>query len=186
MPILPQEPDVFPESLFGEEFVLDPAAKWWAIYTLPRREKELMRRLRRLEISFYCPMIKRRSRSAAGRARTSFNPLFPGYVFLLGTEEQRYKALTTNCISRCLEVPDGAQLIHDLRQIRQLIQADAPLTPEARIEPGMRIRIKSGALMGLEGSVIKRRGTERLLVIVQFLQQGASVELEDYQVDRIE
>jgi hypothetical protein len=46
--------------------------------------------------------------------------------------------------------------------------------------------VKSGALLGLEGTVIKRRGTERLLVIVQFLQQGASVELEDYQVERID
>ena len=68
----------------------------------------------------------------------------------------------------------------------QLISSDAPLTPESRIEAGMRIRVRSGSLAGLEGVVIKRRGMQRLLVIVHFLQQGASVQLEDYQVERID
>jgi transcription antitermination factor NusG len=186
MPILPQEPDLWPENLFTEEAVAAGGGKWWALYTLPRREKDLMRRLRRMEIPFYGPMVKRRSRSPAGRSRTSYVPLFAGYVFLFGTEEQRYKSLTTNCVSRCLEVRDGRELAEDLRQIHQLICSDAPLTPEARIEAGMRIRVRSGPLMGLEGVVIKRRGAERLLVIVHFLQQGASVQLEDYQVERID
>ena len=76
--------------------------------------------------------------------------------------------MTTQCVSRCLEVPDRAQLAHDLRQIYQLIRSDAPLTPEARIEAGMRIRVRSGPLAGLEGTVIKRRGAERLLIVVHF------------------
>lgn len=183
MPILPQEPDIWPEDLFDQA---SPEETWWALYTLPRREKDLMRRLMRMEIPFYGPLIKRRSRSPAGRSRTSYVPLFPGYVFLHGSEEQRYRSLTTNCVSRCLQVSDGGLLAQDLRQIHQLICSDAPLTPEARIEPGMRIRVRSGSLAGLEGVVIRRRGSERLLVIVHFLQQGASVQLEDYQVERID
>ncbi len=186
MPILPQEPDIWPENLFAEEAVNTDAGTWWALHTLPRREKDLMRRLRRMEIPFYGPMVKRRSRSPGGRSRTSYVPLFAGYVFLFGSEEQRYQSLTTNCVSRCLEVRDGRQLAQDLSQIRQLISSEAPLTPEARIEAGMRIRVRSGPLMGLEGVVIKRRGAERLLVVVHFLQQGASVQLEDYQVERID
>ena len=145
-----------------------------------------MRRLRRMGVAFYCPLIPRRTRSPAGRERTSFNPLFPGYVFILATEEERYRALTSQCISRCLEVPDRAELVHDLQQIHQLIQSEAPLTAEARIGPGMRVRVRSGPLAGLEGTVIKRRGAQRLLVVVHFLQRGASVQLEDYEVERID
>jgi transcription antitermination factor NusG len=186
MPILPHEPDIWPESLFQQEAVVQGTGTWWALYTLPRREKDLMRRLLRMEVPFYSPMVKRRSHSPSGRARTSYVPLFPGYVFLFGSEEQRYKSLTTNCVSRCLEVSDGRQLAADLEQIHKLIVADAPLTPEARIEAGMRIRVRSGPFAGLEGMVIKRRGMQRLLVVVHFLQQGASVQLEDYQVERID
>ena len=38
-------------------------------------------------------------------------------------------------------------------------------------------------MAGLEGVVVKRRGKDWLLVAVQFLQQGASVMLEDFQVE---
>ena len=187
MPILPQEPDIYPDALL-EADTLDAAVAypWWAAYTLPRREKELVRRLRRLGITFYCPMVKKRSRSPAGRVRTSFIPLFSGYVFVSGNEEHRYRMMTTNCVSRCLEVVDRTELVRDLRQIYQLIRSEAPLTPEARIEPGARVRVRSGPLAGLEGTVLRRHGTQRLLVVVHFLQQGASVQLEDYQVEPLE
>jgi len=187
MPILPAEPDIFPENLLEQDQPeADSEIRWWALYTLPRREKELMRRLRGVSIPHYCPLVKKRTKSPAGRVRTSYVPLFSAYVFFLGDEEHRYQALQTNCISRCMVVVDADRLVADLKNIKRLIDADAPLTPESRIEPGVRVRIRSGALAGLEGTVVKRRGVERLLVAVEFLQQGASVQLEDFQVEPID
>ncbi len=64
MPILSAEPDLFPATL------LDAAAEeepWWLVYTIARREKELMRRLRALEIPHYGPLWRQRSKSPAGR-----------------------------------------------------------------------------------------------------------------------
>jgi transcriptional antiterminator RfaH len=184
MPILPSEPDVFPAELLDGSGDADPAAGlWWAMYTMARREKELMRRLRGLEIPFYSPLVHKRTRSPGGRTRDSYVPLFPSYVFVCGNEQQRHQALTTNCISRCLSVPDGAQLVRDLRQIRRLVELDSPLTVEARIEPGRRVRVRSGSMVGLEGTVVQRRGKDWLVVAVEFLQQGASVLLEDFQVE---
>jgi transcription antitermination factor NusG len=184
MPILPVEPDIFPNELLERAGDLSLAdGQWWAMYTLARREKELMRRLRGLEIPFYSPLVHKRTRSPGGRVRESYVPLFASYVFLYGTQQQRYQALTTNCISRSLSVPDPEGLTHDLRQIRRLIELDAPLTVEARIEPGRRVRVRSGSMAGLEGTVTKRRGRDWLVVAVEFLQQGASVLLEDFQVE---
>ncbi len=186
MPILPAESDVFPDTLLGEGgLAADPSLRWWAIYTLPRREKELMRRLRKMEIAHYGPMIPRKTRSPSGRVHVSQVPLFASYVFLCGDEVSRYRAWTTNCVSRCLDVDDSAELVRDLRQVQRLIQSKVPLTPESRIRPGMRVRIRSGSLAGTEGVVVKRRGGDRLLVAVQFLQKGASIQLEDFQVEPI-
>lgn len=150
---------------------------------MARREKELMRRLRALNIAYYSPLVHKRARSPGGRVRESYIPLFPSYVFLCGDETQRQQALTTQCISRTLAVPDTGRLVHDLRQIQRLIELDAPLTVEARIEPGRRVRVRSGSMAGLEGTVVKRRGKDWLVVVVEFLQQGASVLLEDFQVE---
>jgi len=187
MPILPTEPDIFPEDLLEQgPPEADSPLRWWALYTLSRREKDLMRRLRGVGVPHYAPMIQRKNKSPSGRVRTSHVPLFAGYVFLLGDEDHRYQALQTNCVSRCLRVDDPDRLVADLQNIKRLIDCEAPLTPESRIEPGVRVRIRNGSLAGLEGTVVKRRGRERLFVAVEFLQQGASVLLQDFQVEQID
>jgi transcriptional antiterminator RfaH len=184
MPILPGEPDIYPPELLDRVGDSDlSGGQWWAMYTLARREKELMRRLRAFDIPFYSPLVAKRTRSPGGRVRQSFVPLFASYVFMFGDSQQRHQALTSNCISRTLSVPDATGLVHDLQQIRRLIALDAPLTVEARIEPGRRVRVRSGSMAGLEGTVVKRRGKDWLVVAVEFLQQGASVLLEDFQVE---
>lgn len=183
MPILPREPDIYPAELLDADPSETGDGAWWAMYTMARREKELMRRLRAAQIPFYAPLVPKRSRSPGGRVRESYVPLFASYVFVWGNQQDRQQALTTNCISRCLQVPNATQLVHDLRQIRQLVELDAPLTVEARIEPGRRVRVRSGSMAGLEGTVAKRRGKDWLVVAVEFLGQGASVMLEDFQVE---
>jgi transcriptional antiterminator RfaH len=186
MPYLTRQPDCFPSDLFEVSSAIDQCARWWALYTMSRREKELMRRLIAAEISFYGPLIELRKRSPTGRIRTAHLPLFPGYVFLYGNDDQRRTALTTNCVSRCLEVNDGHRLWHDLRQIRQLVEAEVALMPEARLTVGQRIRVLSGSLTGVEGTVIKRHGRQRLLVAIEFLQQGASVQIDDCDVECVD
>jgi transcription antitermination factor NusG len=96
------------------------------------------------------------------------------------------RGLTTNRISRILPVDDADQLVHDLRQIRQLIAANVPLTVESRLRPGQRVRVRQGAFAGVEGIVMKRRGEMRLLVSITFLQQGASVEIDDFLLEPLD
>ena len=45
------------------------------------------------------------------------------------------------------------------------------------------MRIKTGSLAGVEGTVVQRRGRNRLLVAVNFLQQGVSIDIEDFQLE---
>jgi len=100
-----------------------------------------------------------------------------------GTEQDRYRSMTTNCVSRCCPVVDSPRLTHDLWSVQRLISTGAPLTPESRVVPGERVRVRSGPFTGFEGQVLKRHGETRLLVYVEFMRQGASVLLEDCQLD---
>lgn len=187
MPILTQEVDLYPEDLLEREYLGEETdACWWALYTRPRREKDLMRRLLSLEIPFCGPTVAKRHRSPSGRLRTSYLPLFPNYVFIYGGGQPRYDAMTTNCVMQHLPVPDGLALTGDLRRIFHLIRSGRPVTLEERLQPGMPVRVRSGPLRGREGVVVARRGRRRLVVNVDFLQQGASVELEDCEVERID
>jgi transcription antitermination factor NusG len=180
MPILGKEDDIFPSNLLeGEAILTDTDRKWWCIYTLSRREKDLMRKLKSLEISHYGPMIPKRYRSPNGRLRTSYVPLFPNYVFMWGDEDDRYQAMTTNCISKCNPINERERLVTDLRQIYSVVDAGVALTPESRLEPGNRVRVRTGPFAGYEGAVIRREGKTRLLLSIQFLEQGVSMEMDE-------
>lgn len=180
MPTLTAEPDLFPADLLDRPpSAHDDECNWWVLYTRSRQEKELMRRLRSLEIPFYGPLVEKRSRTPSGRYRTAHIPLFSNYVFMFGNGEQRYDALSTNCVSRDIPVVNSLDLICDLQQLRRLIQCGEPLTPESKIIPGTRVRVRLGPLAGQEGFVLQRRGETRLLVAVRFLQQGASVLVDE-------
>ena len=185
MPILSREPDLFPDDLFDLAATPDVDRSWFAYYTMSRQEKEFMRKLLSYEIPFYGPTIPKRTKSPSGRIRTSYVPLFSNYVFVYADEDQRSQALTTNCVSKVMPVSDHQQLTHDLRQFSELIALDAPLLPETRLEPGMRVRIRAGRFRGIEGSILRRENEVRLLVTVNFIQRGASILLEDFELEAI-
>ena len=184
MPILSAETDVFPEDLLiDQNTVLTSDRRWWAVYTRSRQEKHLMRELIAREIACYCPTVSHQFRSPNGRLRTSYLPLFANYLFLYGDDDCRYRALQTNLISKTIEVEDGIELVRDLRQIQHLIQLGLPLPIETRMQPGQKVRIRTGRLQGVEGIVLKRQGESYLFVAVNFLQQGALIKLEDQDVE---
>lgn len=166
----------------GDDYDL---AKWFAIYTKPRFEKKLMRQLYEAQIPFYGPMISRRFRSPSGKLRLSIEPLFPNYVFIHGTEMQRYTAVCTGSVSRWMPVTNPTELVTDLRQIHNLILTDAPLAPELRLQPGQKVRVKSGVFKGFEGVIIRRENQVRLLIAVRYMGRGASVALDDCQLEAI-
>ena len=183
MPILAAETSIFPPELLS-----GPAGhfgRWWALHIKSRQEKSLARQLLRSQVPFFLPLIPQ-SRLYRGRKLESFVPLFTGYVFLCGQDEQRLASLTTNRVTHSLAVEDPTRLVDDLKQIQRLIASGAPLTLEGRLLPGQRVRIHAGALAGLEGTILTRRRESRLLVAVRFLQQGVSVEVDDFVLEPID
>ena len=156
--------------------------RWWALYTKARHEKAVAGLLLGMRVPFYLPLIRKTSLSRGRTIRTAEIPLFGSYVFLYGTNEERVQALTTNRISRTLEIEDSMQMQmqRDLRQVQTLIASDAPLTVEQRISPGQYVRVKSGPFGGLEGVVIRRKQQSLLLVSVHYMRQGVSVEIDDF------
>jgi len=188
MPILGAEPCSFPDDWLGEAspWVLDADSerRWWAVYTKARQEKALARQLYGQQISFYLPLVPNDHLLRGHRVR-ALMPLFQGYVFLFGTAEERVQSLTTNRISRILPVSRQDELGRELTQLRRLIALGIPLTAERRLAPGQRVRIQKGSLAGLEGTVTQRRGGERLLIAISYLQQGVSIEINDFMVEAI-
>ena len=184
MPILKAEPFLYPETLLDpvDHAVSDTGdaaeRRWWVLHTKARQEKALSRELYARQTPFFLPVVSRRT-NRGKRATLSYVPLFLGYVFIHGTETERVDTLKTNRVSRIIDVPDPDCLVDDLQRLHRLILADAPLTVESRLTAGDQVRVRSGVFQGIEGRVLERRGKTRLLVAIDFLQRGASVELDD-------
>lgn len=184
MPILASETNVFPANLLDDFTTASSERRWWAVYTRSRMEKSLARQLLAMEIPFYLPLIPRTT-NIGGRRVKSLLPLFGGYLFMYGTDGERVQTLGTNRVSQLWATSRVDDLTRDLQNVRTLIESGVPLTPEGRLQPGQRVRVKTGLLMGLEGVVVSRRGEDRLLIAVNFLQQGVSIQIHDYQVESI-
>jgi transcriptional antiterminator RfaH len=187
MPILPAEPDIFPDDLWqGEVGGLDPQRPWWCLHTKPRQEKATARHLRGLGLTHYLPQVVQEGRTPGGRAIRSVLPLFTGYLFFQGDDRQRIEALKGNRLVGVLNVADQEALIGDLRQVHQMLASGLAVVPEPFHPVGARVRILSGPLAGMVGTVVRRDRRDRFVAVVRFLGRGATVDLQDWQVESAE
>jgi transcription antitermination factor NusG len=187
MPILPAEPDLYPRDLWENPATPGngDARTWWCLHTKPRQEKATARDLRVHRVPFYLPQVVHEDRTPQGRKTRSVLPLFPSYLFLLGNDEERLLALKGNRLVRVIEVNDQDAIGHDLRQIYQMLASGLAVVPEPAVPVGARVRIVSGPLTGIEGTVIKRGKRDQFVAVVHFLGSGATVDLEDWQVEQV-
>lgn len=179
MPVLPCEPSVFPEDLFQDPAVCAVGGRrWYVLYTRSRQEKSLARELRRSDVPFYLPTVSRRHRLPS-RLVVTHLPLFPGYVPILASLEERTKALRTGRVVRPLEVANQEEFWGSLRQVEQLLASGLPITPEGHLVRGTKVILRNGPLAGLEGVIVRTASGRRFVVQVDFLQRGASVLVDD-------
>ncbi len=185
MPILPAEPDLYPNDLWDAVPAGPNGVRWWCLHTKPRQEKAAARDLRARRVAYYLPQVVQETRTPQGRKIRSVVPLFTSYLFLLGDERARLEALKGNRLVHVLDVADQGALTHDLRQVHQMLASGLPVLPEPTVPVGAKVRIKTGPLTGIEGTVIRRGKRDQFVAVVQFLGRGATVDLEDWQVEQV-
>ena len=175
MPILKPEPDVFPDTLFD---LAPDRYPWWVVHVRSRQEKVLARECRRRGVPFYLPLREQRNPRDRHR-RTSWLPLFPGYLFVRGdVEHERLELLQTNLCVHILAVLDQEELAHDLSQVRRLQELGLPLRPYPELTKGSVVRIAEGPFEGMTGRVTGLKGKSRFVVSVRFIHRAVSVELD--------
>jgi transcriptional antiterminator RfaH len=177
MPVLANEPDLWPESLCEERWgCANGEATWGVLHVRPRSEKALARQLLRREVGYYLPQ-RAQTKIFQRRKVTSWLPLFPGYLFFHGDEEALAVVSRMREVVSRIAIRDQTLFRDDLERVYRLIHAGLPVTPEERLEPGTTVRVCRGALVGLTGTLLQNRAGCRLVIGMDFLQRGASVEI---------
>ena len=151
--------------------------RWFVLHARARQEKAVGEDLGRLNIRHFLPLVRYR-RIHGGRARRVSIPLFPGYVFMCGRDEDRVAALRTHRVANILFVADQERLKADLGQIQRVVDSNEPVDLFPRLRKGTRCRVIRGTLSGIEGVVLRRRGPWRVYVGVDFVGQSAELEID--------
>jgi len=178
--------DENPSIIWPEEkSVRDFTGIWWVAHTKSRNEKALAQDLIRKDINYFLPMswkVRRRR----GRTMRSLLPLFSGYLFFCGQENQRIELLRTNRVANLIEVKDQEKLLEELLQIERALRAGAPLVPHKYIKVGQHCRVIAGPLAELEGIVVQTKTVTRLVLQVDMLGQATSVEIDTDMIERVD
>ena len=158
---------------------------WWVAHTKSRNEKALAWQLVRKEVQYFLPMTWKVSRKK-GRTIRSLLPVFSGYLFFCGQEQDRLEVLKTNRVANLIPVNNQARLVKELMPIETVLRSGQTVMPHEYLRIGQRCRVIAGPLMGTEGLVVQTPKKTRLVLQVDMLGQAASVEIEMDMVEKIE
>src|ERR1700692_745963 len=150
---------------------LDPR-KWFAVVTTPQHEKAAFRHLDFAGIETFLPTYES-SRTWKNRQKVTVElPLFPTYLFVRIDQADRASVLRTPGVKRLvgnsrepLSLPDRE--VEFLRT--NIMQQKAE--PYADLIAGQRVRIKSGAMQGLEGWLVRKSSGWRFILTVELIHQ---------------
>jgi transcriptional antiterminator RfaH len=151
--------------------------RWFVAHTRPRREKKLVEHCRRESIAATLPCYSA-AHKYRGKTVVFQKPLFPGYVFLQMEPRQKAVVHQNDHVANLLDVFDQETFQRQLGDILVALESKVGVRLAPAISAGMRVRIKTGPLQGIEGWVEQRSGMTTVLLRLDFINQAAAVKVD--------
>lgn len=149
-------------------------SSWYVCHTRPRCEKRFTEVAHAHGWPCYLPLI-RSVRRYSRQTKSFTKPLFPGYVFTAVPEEHRARAFQRDHLVRMIRVGKEEPFLHQLAQVRRLVDSGLELSVLPLLRKGHRVRITAGPLWGVEGIVEDPLNPRGVIVSVDVLRQGVLV-----------
>jgi transcription antitermination factor NusG len=150
---------------------------WFVAHVKPRREKKLVEYCLRQSLSTTLPCYDA-VHKYRGKTVVFHKPLFPGYVFLQIRPEQKASIRQNEHVANLLDVLDQETFQSQLDDILLALESKLGVRLAPAIGQGMRVRIKTGPLQGIEGWVESRYGMTTVLLRLDFINQAAAVKID--------
>ena len=158
--------------------------EWYAVYTRHQHEKAAAESLSRNRFEVFLPVYDV-VRQWKDRKKKLSVPLFPCYVFLRGVSERRLKILSTPGVhsivmfaGRPASIPEA-----QIDAIRRAVESHLRIEPHPFLRCGDWVRIKSGPLAAVEGILVRRKSSYRLILSADFLEKSIAVEVDALSVE---
>jgi transcription antitermination factor NusG len=177
--VLPQ-PDILAPIAGSEE------VNWYALHCRPRHEKTVTQSLTERGVETFLPTITEVHRWS-DRKKSVELPLFSCYVFarFAPNRSDRLRVLRVGGVLGLVgSHGEGAPIPNEqIDAVRALVEGSLYWSPYPFLKIGQRVRVRGGALEGVEGILVSRNGNHTLVISVDAIERSLAVRVEGYQVE---
>jgi transcriptional antiterminator NusG len=162
--------------------------QWYAIRTRSRHEKIVSEQLEQQGIETFLPLAKKTRRWSDRTKEVEF-PLFSGYNFVrvIFSSPERLRVLKAHGVAGFVGINGAGTAIPEsqIRDIRTLLASKVPFEEQTLLRVGQRVRIRSGALSGVEGILAAQNGDRTVVITVEPIQRSLRVRIDGHTVEAI-
>jgi transcription antitermination factor NusG len=174
-------PNVAPTIASGAEC-------WYAVHTRARHERVIAQRLRDQGVNTFLPLVTEVHRWSDRRKSVEL-PLFGCYVFvkLPATGEDRLRVLRIDGVFKFVGARGVGTPIAETQidAVRTLIEQQVPWSTHPFLQIGQRVRVRGGALDGVEGILLARNDDNTLIVSIDAIQRSMAVRIQGYDIEPV-
>ncbi len=161
-------------------------SEWYALHTRPRHEKVVVQRLADRGVETFLPIVTEVHRWA-DRKKSVQLPLFSCYVFakFIPNRSERLRMLRVDGVLGLVGSQGEGTAIpsEQIESVRALIDGTLPWSSHPFLKIGQRVRVRGGALDGVEGILVSRSGSDTLVISVDAIQRSLAVSVKGYEVE---
>jgi len=160
-------------------------SRWYAAYTSPRHEKWVAEQMQDRRIECFLPTYKSVRRWKDRRTQLDL-PLFPGYVFVRIALKDRLAVLQLPGVVQFVAfqgrpAPLPEPEIEALRKGAR----NAALEPHPYLKVGRRVRVRHGAMAGIEGILIRKKESLRVVVAIDLIMHSVALEVDAADIETL-
>jgi transcription antitermination factor NusG len=175
---------IFSEDVENVEIASDSCSEWWALYTRHQHEKIIAESLSTKGFEVFLPLYES-VRRWKDRKKILALPLFPCYVFVRASLPRKLQVVTTPGIHMILHRGEQISPIpeDEIQAIRRAVEGNCRIEPHPFLKCGDRVRVKRGAMEGVEGVLVRKKNLCRLILSVDMLARSVAVEIDGEDVE---
>lgn len=158
---------------------VDTDVAWFAVWTRSRHEATVLSQLEGKHIEAFLPTVTRWSRWKDRKKRVDW-PLFPGYCFTRIDPADSLAVLKCSGVVSlvCFEGQPAPISDLEIESLRTLVASELRYDPCPMIHEGMVVEVQWGPLRGVVGRLVRKGAHARLILSVDLIGQGVSVEVD--------
>lgn len=154
------------------------ACGWFAVFTKSHHEKRVSQHFVDRGIENFLPLHSEVHHWTNRRKTVVELPLFPNYLFVRIARTDRTPVLRVPGVLSIVGGSDPAELREsEIESLRAGLRKGI-IEPHAYLVAGDRVRIKTGPLCGMEGVLVRKKSSLRVVVTISEISRSMAAEVD--------